>query len=241
LGLYTNDQDVDKLFMRTHFFSDENARIKGEINYSTGTPTDGVWQYFDDDSSSYYDSYSLESNFGWQELIWFLDTLNNSNENVDKVLNIDRHLWFLAYSNLLVNLDGPINSPQNYYLYKDDAGRFNPILWDLNESFGVYTDHETLGHLRTSQLQQLSPFANSNESEFPIISKILNNDTYRKMYVAHMKTIISDYFDNDLYRTRALEIQDIIDTDVQADPYKFYTYANFTQNVDNSVGDGGTP
>ena len=241
LGLYANDQDVDKHFMRTHFYSDENARIKGELNNSIGTPTGGVWQYYDNDSSSYYGSYSLESDFGWKELIWFLDTLNNSNENVEKVLNIDRHLWFLAFSNLLVNLDGPINNPQNYYLYKDDAGRFNPIPWDLNESFGVFANHQTLGQLRTSQLQQLSPFANINESSFPIISKILNNATYKKEYVAHMKTIIADYFENGFYRTRALEIQDIISADVQADPNKFYTYTDFTNNVDNSTGSGGPP
>ena len=237
IGLYTSVQDVDKHFMRTHFYSDENARIKGEIT-SSGPPTGGVWGYFDDDSSSYYGSYSLESDFGWQELVWFLDTLNNSNEHVNQVLNIDRHLWFLAFSNLLVNLDGPINNPQNYYIYKDDAGRFNPIPWDLNESFGVFTNHQTLGHLGTPQLQELSPFANINESEYPVISKILNNDTYRKIYVVHMKTIIADYFENGLYRTRALEIQDIIDSEVQNDPNKFYTYTDFTNNIDNSAGCG---
>ncbi len=183
----------------------------------------------------------MDSDFGWQELIWFLDTLKNSNENLDKVLNIDRHLWFLAFSNLLVNLDGPINNPQNYYMYEDDASRFNPIPWDLNESFGVYANHQTLGQLQTSQLQQLSPYANINESQFPIISKVLNNDTYGKMYVAHMKTILSDYFDNGFYRTRALEIQAIIDTDVQADANKFFTYANFVSNIDNSVGGGNRP
>ena len=241
LGLYTNNQDVDKLFMRTHFYSDENARIKGELNNSFGTPTGGVWQFFDTDSSSYFGYYSLESDFGWQDLIRFVDTLNNNNENLDKVLNIDRHLWFLAFSNLLVNLDGPINNPQNYYLYKDDSGRFNPIPWDLNECFGVFTNHQTLGQLSTSQLQQLSPFANLDESQFPIISKVLNNDTYRKMYVAHMKTIISDYFDSDLFRTRALEIQSIIDDDVQADANKFYTYDNFISNIDNSISLGGRP
>ncbi len=240
IGLYTSVQDVDKHFMRTHFYSDENARIKGEIT-SSGPPTGGVWGYFDDDSSSYYGSYSLESDFGWQELVWFLDTLNNSNEHVNQVLNIDRHLWFLAFSNLLVNLDGPINNPQNYYIYKDDAGRFNPIPWDLNESFGVFTNHQTLGHLGTPQLQELSPFANINESKYPVISKILSNDTYRKMYVAHMKTIMSDYFDNGLYRTRALEIQAIIDSEVQTDPNKFFTYSDFTNNIDNSVGGGGPP
>ena len=145
---------------------------------------------------------------------------------------------FLAFSNLLVNLDGPINNPQNYYLYKDDNGRFNPIPWDLNESFGVFSNHQTLGNLGTSQKQQLSPFANLNENEFPVISKILTNDTYRKMYIAHMKTMLEENFENSLYETRALEIQDIIDADVQADQNKFYSYSNFISNVYNQVGGG---
>ncbi len=237
LGLYTNDQSVDKFFMRTHFKSDENTRVKGEISTS-GTPTGGVWEYFGSDSSSYYGYYEMKSDYGWEQLIWFLDTLNNHNENVDQVLNTDRHLWFLAFSNLLVNLDGPINNPQNHYLYKDDNGRFNPIPWDLNESFGVFSMHQTLGNLGTPQLQQFSPFANLNESSFPVISKILTNDTYRKIYVAHMKTILEENFANDWYITRALEIQDIIDADVQADPNKFYSYSNFTGNLYNQVGGG---
>ena len=54
-----------------------------------------------------------------------------------------------------------INNPQNYYLYKDDAGRFNPIPWDLNESFGAFTFHQTLGPFGTTQLQELSPFTNT--------------------------------------------------------------------------------
>jgi hypothetical protein len=224
--------------MRTHFSSDENARIKGELSSDGGPPSGGVWEYYGMDSSSYYNYYALESDFGWQELMWFLDTLSNHNEVADQVLNIDRHLWFIAFSNLLVNLDGPINNPQNYYIYKDDAGRFNPILWDLNESFGGYSSHQTLGNLNTTQMQQLSPFANENESDFPIISKILSNDTWRKMYVAHMKTILEENFENGLYETRAMEIQDIIDADVQADPNKFYSYSNFISNIYYSVGGG---
>lgn len=239
LGLYTNDQDVDKFFMCSNFGSDENSRIKGEITGGFGPPTGSVWAYNGADTNNYGNSFALESDYGWQDLVWFLDTLNNNTSEVEKVLNIDRHLWFLAYSNLLVNLDGPINNPQNHYLYKDDNGRFNPIPWDLNECFGVFTSHQTLGNLNTSGLQQMSPFANTSASNFPIISKILSNAKYKKMYVAHMKTIIEENFSNSLYETRALEIQAIISSEVQADPNKFYSYANFTSNLYSQISGGG--
>lgn len=238
LGFYTSDQSVDKFFMRTHFGSDENTRVKGELTSAGGPPSGGVWEYFNEDSASYSGYYDMKSDYGWDELIDFLDVLNNNNENIDESLNIDRHLWFLAFSNLLVNLDGPINNPQNYYLYKDDNGRFNPMPWDLNESFGVFGQHQTLGNLGTYQLQQFSPFANINESDFPIISKILTNENYKKIYVAHMKTIIEENFSNNLYESRALEIQDIIEDDVQGDPNKFYSFSDFSNNLYNSVGGG---
>ena len=241
LGLYTSDQSIDKFFMRAHFGSDENTSVKGEITSGGGPPSGGVWQYVGQDSNSYFGLYDMKSDYGWDELIDFLDTLNNYNEYVDQVLNIDRHLWFLAFSNLIVNLDGPINNPQNYYLYKDDFGRFNPIPWDLNESFGVFSHHQTLGNLDTYGLQNYSPFTNLNESGFPVISEILNNDTYRKIYVAHLKTMIGDNFSNNWYETRALEIQDIIAADVLADQNKFYSYSNFTDNVYNQIGGAGPP
>jgi hypothetical protein len=47
--------------------------------------------------------------------------------------------------------------------------------------------------------------------------------------------MIADYLSNGVNRTRALELQEFIDTEVYNDPNKFYTYANFTSNVDNSV------
>lgn len=239
LGLYTSDQDVDKFFMRTHFSSDENARIKGEITGNTMPgQMGGVWEYYGADSSLYVNKYAMESDYGWNDLVSFLDTLNNYNTYVDQVLNIDRHLWFLAFENTLVNLDSPINNPQNYYLYKDDAGRMNPIPWDLNESFGVFTNLQSGGQLGTSQLQQLSPFLNLTGSSYPVISKVLSNATYRKMYVAHMKTMLEENFSNGWYEARGLEIQNIIGSEVQADPNKFYTYANFTSNLYNAVGGG---
>ncbi len=68
---------------------------------------------------------------------------------------------------------------------------------------------------------------NLNESEYPVISKILSNDQYKKMYVAHMKTMLDEIVLNDWYYNRGLEIQDIIAAEVQGDPNKFYTYSNF--------------
>ncbi len=144
----------------------------------------------------------------------------------------------LAVDNLLVNLDAPINFGHNYYLYKDGTGRFNPVIWDLNENFGAFSMLLSGGPLNVTQMQQLDPLLHISHPDYPIINKILPDQTYQKIYIAHMKTILEENFEDGSYETRALEIQSIIDSEVQADPNKFFTYNDFLTNIYNSVGGG---
>ncbi|MEO0082006.1 MAG: CotH kinase family protein [candidate division WOR-3 bacterium] len=236
IGLYSNNEDPDKHFMREHFYCDENARFKGRIEFDSVKMMG--WKYLGPDSIPYLDYFELESVSGWPELIALFDTLNNHNEALDRVLDVDRLLWMLAFDILLVNLDSPINTAQNYYLYRDASNRFNPIVWDLNESFGAFRELYGTGLLSLTQMQQLDPFLRSADTQYPICSKVLNDARRRRMFVAHARTVIADVFTSNWYRNRALEIQHIIDAHVQADRNKFYTYNDFLNNVTRSVGSG---
>ncbi|MFK7843868.1 MAG: CotH kinase family protein [Rhodothermales bacterium] len=238
LGLYSNVQSVDKFFMGTHFKNDENARFKGELAGDGRPSLVDVWNYRGADSTAYFDFYELKSDYGWDALLNFLDIYNNAPERMEDVLNVDLHLWMLAYDILMVNLDAPVNFAHNYYLFQDNTGRFNPIIWDLNENFGVFTQLLAGGQLNPSQMD---PFLNATHPSFPIVGNVLSDPTYRKIYVAHMKTIMEEIFSNQWYKTRIQEIQNVIDADVQADPNKFYTYNDFLSNVDNAIGGGGPP
>ncbi|HPE54808.1 MAG TPA: CotH kinase family protein [Bacteroidales bacterium] len=237
LGLYTCVQDVDRKFMQSHLLVDDNTRVKGEMNGMVN----GVWTWQGSDSSLYVNQYQLESDDGWSDLIDFLDTLNNYNEHLGSVLNVDRLLWMLAFDNLLVSLDAPINMPQNYYLFEDRDGRLNPIVWDLNETFGVFVNAGTGPPLNTYGLQHFSHLYRINDSGYPIVSKVLNDDVRLRTYVAHMKTMMTTLFENGWYEDRALEIQQIIDEEVQNDPNKLYTYDEFIDNVYTSIGSGPPP
>lgn len=241
IGLYTSNQDVDRYFMTNWFTASDNARLKGEMNGTLPPGQYGVWKYYGTDSSDYFPVFTLESDIGWNELVNFLDTVNNDSPYLEEVLNVDRHLWLLAFENLLVNLDSPINNPQNYYLDKDDAGRFNPVVWDLNETFGVFSNLNGSGPQSLLQLQQMDPFVHVTDVNYPVLNKILTDPLYKRMYVAHMKTMLSENFTNGWYLDRALEIQGIIGAEVQADPNKLYTYQNFIDNVYTTVGGGGPP
>jgi len=55
-----------------------------------------------------------------------VDVLNEDPGNIETVLNVDRTLWMHAFNYVLINFDSYIGYAQNYYIYEDINGRFNP-------------------------------------------------------------------------------------------------------------------
>ena len=231
IGVYTSVQDVDSYFMRTHLGCTGKPRFKSDSN-PTGNPV--IWGYNGADSTAYASMYEIESDYGWGDLIHFTNVLNNDQTSVANVLNVDQHLWFLAFENLLDNFDSPINIFHNFYLFGDEDSRFNPILWDLNEAFGTF-NHVGTSNLTITQLQNYDPLANLTSPIHTLISKVLSNPRYKKMYIAHMRTMLTENFSNGWYATRGAELQNICAPYVQADPNFFYTYANFMANLNSNI------
>jgi CotH kinase protein/Lamin Tail Domain/FlgD Ig-like domain len=240
IGLYTSVQSVDKDFLRSHFDESEGAFFKGDMTGGQG-PGGGAatLEYRGDDSTSYYGSYEIQSDYGWEEMVHLCDTLNNYTDDIEEILDVDRALWQLAFHNVLLSLDSPINAPHNFYLYRTDNWQFNYIFWDLNMTFGTF-NRTGLGpgseNLTIAELQVLSPLYNIDNPGFPILNKLLANQEYLRRYLSHMKTIIEENFSNGWYSTRSYEIQEIINDVVSADPNKLYSFDDFLINVENQAG-----
>ncbi len=239
LGLYSNVESISRKFVDSRFGSKENA-------FFECSPPDGAGQqstdlpnlvYLGEDSTDYYDAYELKSDAGWAELIDLCDTLANATDAIEEILDVDRALWMLAFNNVLVNLDSYTGGfSQNYYLYRSDNGRFLPVVWDLNESFGQFS-MTGLGNLNsTAAKQQLDHLLHEDDPTRPLIQELLDVPTYRKRYLAHMKTIVEENFADGDYEETGLELQALIDASVQADDNKFYTYEDFLNNLTEDVG-----
>ena len=237
IGVYTSVQSVDKYFYDSHFGSRDNPAFKGELVGNSQQVVSSMG-YLGEDSSDYTSYYELRSDYGWKELIDFLDTFNNDPDNMENSYNVDRHLWKIAFDNLTVNLDAPINFAHNFYLYQSGNGQFQIIPWDFNESFGCFANLLDGPPLNTSGLQQLNPFLNESNNNYPIVKKVLEIPRYKRMYVAHMRTMIEEYFKNDKYLERAYYFQDIIKADLIQDNNKFYNIASFESNITDQVGMG---
>jgi hypothetical protein len=252
IGLYTNVESISKKFVDSRFGSKTNSFFNcsppgGAGPTSTNLPS---LQYLGTNSSSYETAYEMKSDEGWDDLIALTNTLSttttSNTANLEAILDVDRALWMLAFDNVFVNLDSYIGQfKQNYYLYKSDNGQFNSIVWDLNMCFGVFgstgssTGGPGGGSLSTTQKKQLSHTLHSTESAWPLVQKLLAVPTYKKRYLAHIKTILSEVVStsgSEYYLTDAQAIQSLIYADFVADTNKFsyQTTTNFTNNLNST-------
>ena len=244
IGLYSNVESVGGEFLENHYNSSDNSFFKcnplslnlnGENSNLSNTP--GT------DSTLYYPYYTIESDDGWSDLYDLIDTLNNFSGDIEKLLNVDRTLWMHAFNYSLINFDSYVGYAQNYYIYQDQHGRFNPILWDLNQSFASYrlTDASIhFGGFTIPEAKVIDPLLHHNNVSVyprPLLRNLFNNDRYRRMYLAHMRTIMEENFTNQDYLTRGQYMQSLIDTSVQNDTNKFYTYPDFQNNLNSTVND----
>ena len=239
-GLYTNSESINTDFQNNFLNSDKNnTRIK--CNPQSVFNGGSSLEYLGVDSASYYNFYEMKSDAGWQDLIDLTYDIMNSSNTIENTIDIDRAIWMSAYNNVLVNLDsysGPFR--QNYYLIKDDNNRMNTIIWDLNECLGGFKMiNQGPGGGGPSDLSQLDPMLREGDDDWPLLDLIFSNSTYRKMYIAHMRTILNENFTNNWYAERGLQLQNLIKNDVQADPNKFYNYDDFISNLNNDVNIGG--
>ena len=244
IGLYTNTEAITKTFVDDRFGSKANT-------FFSCSPPDGAGpgsndypnlEYLGTNSSNYEDAYEIKSDGAddWDNLIELTNVLNNNTSNIEAVLDVDRALWMLAFDNVIVNLDSYIGLfKQNYYLYETDSGVFNSVVWDLNMSFGTFSMTGEGPPLNsTAQKAEVSHLLHLNNSQFPLVSKLLAIPRYKKMYLAHYKTILTENITNSNYLTMANDYQNIIDAAVQDDTNKFYTYAQFIGNIDTDYNIG---
>jgi hypothetical protein len=243
VGLYTSVEAVDDNYTQKFFKSTGNSFFKGspaELQYPFGQNANLAYTH-GVDSSGYMPYYKLESKYyGWNDLFNLIYTLTNDTARISEILNVDRALWMHAFNYALLNLDSYIGYSQNYYLYMDNNGRFNTIPWDLNMSFGGFrnTDGISLSLTidKTAKLDPLQHLLFTSYTPRPLMKKLFVVPQYRKMYIAHLRTIVKENLENNAYFDMATEYQTVIDSAVLNDTNKFYSYADFKNNLTVDAG-----
>ena len=240
-GLYSSAESINKKFNGEHYYLSNDSYFKCNPIGGAGPGGGGNpdLNYLGTDSSLYSSRYELKSTYGWNRLVDLINTLNNNFTSIESKLDVDRALWMLAFNNVLVNLDSYSGAfRQNYYLTWDLNDRFVPTIWDLNMSFGGFPGGTGSGPYTATSLD---PMSNSTSTNHPLIVKMLSNPLYKRMYMAHIRTILQENFASQAYLTMANDLRTTIDASVQADPYKFYTYSQYQSSLTTDIAGGGPP
>lgn len=248
LGLYTNVEDVDNVFLSNHFYSTDGAffqcdRTDKQVQLPTSCPpgmTGSALKFVTTDSACYYNSYEQESSAGWKEFISMMQVLGQTPSNIESTLDVDRALWMLALNNFYVNLDSYSGSGHNYLMYQNDLGRFYTIPWDFNEFYGAFTNAGTGASLNLMQMQQLDPLLHLTNPERPLISKLFSIPKYKRRYLAHLNTILEEAKSSNGYESDGMKYQNLISSSVTNDKNKFFNDAAFRSNLysDYTAGTG---
>lgn len=241
-GLFVNVEAVDDHFLETKFGSSDNALFKVNQNADNDTPAGckkgifGSLEY-ELNANCYLNNFEMESDAGWDELIKLTKVLYQKPSNISGILNVDRALWMLAFNNVVANLSSYSGKQSvNYYLYQDENGLFNPIVWDMNLSFGSYKNTGEGSDLNSKQIQELDPLLHANNPYKPLISKLLANEFYQKLYFSHVREIMRDNFYNGEYEERAKALQTMIRADFVRDEGQPYNGEEFDGSLTKTTG-----
>jgi hypothetical protein len=243
MGVYTLVESVDNALLDEYFGEHKGVLVKCDPNYlyeSPATCPEGdrsSLMYLGTDSLCYMGYYEMKSDHGWGELMHLIDVLNNDFDQIESILDVDQTLWMLAFNNYVVNLDSYLGAfCHNYYLYQDTAGIFHPIIWDMNLAFGGFRLPSVKKLMNDQELKQTSMFLHfkDNNEKRPLLTNILKNELYKKVYLAHIKTLLEDQGLDSLLHKRARELRSLIADEVVKDTNKFYTNEMFEASLDKT-------
>jgi hypothetical protein len=237
-GIYPNVQQLNKDFYKEWFLNNNGTSWRADKPPGSPGGGGGGWgdgtaalNFLGTDTSLYKSHYTLKStdkNQPWDDLVTIcrvLDTTSASNMEavISDYLDLDRALWFLGSEILFTDDDSYVyKGKMDYFVYWDEVtGRITPIEFDGNSSMEL--------NFATSW----SPFYRETNANYPLVNKLMAVPSIRQRYLAHMRTLIAEEMDS-AAAIQALEYYaSIIDTMVQNDPKKLYTYAQFTAEVED--------
>ncbi|TXF91543.1 hypothetical protein FUA23_02265 [Neolewinella aurantiaca] len=244
-GLYNLTESIDENFWEEEFATTNGIMFKCDPESKEDAPENcppGIGAnlaYIGEDTACYAARYELKkSDYGWGELMDLSEAVTEEDSDLNGILNVDEALWMLAFDNALANLDSYLGAfCHNYYLLKDESGIWRPIVWDLNLSMGGFRLLDEKRILTDDELVSLSPFIHFSErnEDRPLILRLFDNPLYRKMYVAHLRTIYDEQFASGLYDERAKKIREVISSLVIHEPNPLYPTENYTLNYHGTV------
>ncbi len=233
-GLYPNVQQLNSDFLREWYFSNDGSLWRADrpttVPGGPGGWGDGTAALNDlgADTTAYQPYYTLkrsERTDPWEDLVRVCQKLNQTplaalEDSLERYLDVDRTLWFLASEIAFGDDDGYVyKGKMDYYLYFDaETERMTPLEYDGNS-------------VMKNSAANWGPFYHADNANYPLLNRMLAVPTMRQRYLAHLRTIIQEKMQSASFNDLLASYSTLIDAEVQADPKKLYTYAAFNSEL----------
>lgn len=219
----TMSQDSNNSFGPPSMNDNGNDRVHGQNGGQNGGVAN--LKYTDDELDSYstiWDSSIFKSSDpDHKKVISALKNIN-SGTNLDKYLDVDNVLKYMAVHSFAVNLDSLSgNMAHNYYLYEND-GKLNILPWDYNLSFGGMSMGTNVTSSSVINDPIDTPIAGTT-----FFDSLLQNEEYLNSYHQYYNKLVNEYVDSGLFDQTCNRIHNQIDKLVETDPNAMYTYDEY--------------
>lgn len=213
VGLYTVVEQVDDTFLRAQFGTKKGLLLKPEMMRGL--------EYFGAAWEPYARRFDPKSEVGTadaQRLIEFTRLIQEGEDasfhgRILDFLSVEHYLGFIAVQTALANLDSPLVSGHNYYLYLHPVtGQFQFLPWDLNEAFGGFI----IGG-RPEQQMHLSitrPFAGANR----LFDRLMSRDELSAAFRTQFARLLEGPLARDSILAKVDAMASVIRDAVAADP-----------------------
>ncbi|WP_101697197.1 CotH kinase family protein [Clostridium minihomine] len=187
--------------------------------------------YTDDEETSYSSIFdNAETKTDESDHKRVIEAIKNLNSGTDleKYVDVDAVLRYLAAHTAVVNLDSYSgNMGHNYYLYENN-GQISMLPWDYNMAFGGFQSQDA-GSVVNFPID--TPVSGASMEDRPMISKLLEVPEYLEKYHEYLQQIVDGYFSNGKFEEKVNKINTLISSYVKEDPSAFYSFEEYESAV----------
>ena len=240
-GLMLIKEQVNKQFVETHFgnsYSEDPIKTK-EVFLVEADESCRKGNYGSLRSEA--TSECIENLFEGDELnevLKLMLALENEEEHLEKIMDVNSALWMLALNDVTMNFDSYSGyKSTNFYLVKDQFGRFNFVPFSLGMAFGGQKRVNGKSDLSMQEMAELPLAHQMGNYRYPLINRLLENEQYFKIYISNCRAIVNAYYKDQSFLTLAKSFQDLIMDTVEKDKTIAFSKERITQNLSTTVGE----
>ncbi len=239
-GIYTNVEHIDEVFAKDRFGNNNGnlykCRYPATLEFLGSNPDDYKVEqsYFGDRIIRMYELKTNKQADDYSDLIELTRVLNQNVDDsfriqIDKKININSLLKFLALEVYLGHWDSYSTSGNNYYLYHNtETGKFEYLTYDMDLTMGIQFTVDDIN------VRDIYNFEYVHGTK-PLRNKILQVPEFRKNYNFYLRRLTT-LFPPDTLRNLAVEIQDFVAPYIPLDPFYSFSLDVFYNTLDVPLG-----